>query len=112
MDVKDQQVEEYEEKKIFAHMVKYHSPQYYQGLFNNKLDWELFRGLPIRTKNGDTKDADYDNCIDSPPNYPIDPDYSNRYCIGGYYCKMSNRKWGCRYSVPKSPTKTPGFNPK
>lgn len=105
------ELEEYEERELFKYMVKYHSPEYYESLFENKLDSEKFRGLPIRTKEGGTKDADYDNCIDNPPNYPIDPDYPDRYCTGGYYCKLSNRKWGCKYSIPKNPGENK-FNPK
>lgn len=100
---------DYEEKQLFKQMVKYHSPEYYQGLFDSKI---AMRGLPIKSKDGGTENPDYDNCIDTPPEYPVDPDYPDRYCTGGYYCKMSNRKWGCKYSVPKNPSTEKGFNPK
>lgn len=107
--MEDEQLTDYEERQLFKQMVKYHTPEYYEGLFGNKIS---FRGLPIKSKGGGTENPDYDNCIDNPPEYPVDPDYPDRYCTGGYYCKMSNRKWGCKYSVPKNPDQDKGFNPK
>lgn len=105
----EEQISDYEQKQIFKNLVKYHRPEYYEGLFRNNIQ---FRGLPIKSNGGGTENPDYDNCIDNPPEYPIDPDYPDRYCTGGYYCKMSNRRWGCKYSVPKDPKKENGFNPK
>lgn len=105
----EQLLTDYEERELFKHMVKYHSPEYYQGLFENSTQ---YRGLPIKSKGGGTENPDYDNCIDNPPAYPKDPDYPDRICTGGYYCKMSNRRWGCRYSVSKNPDENKGFNPK
>lgn len=90
-----------EERKLFESMLygNIHDKSYYNNLFKEVLGGE--RGLPIRTKEGGMTNPDYDNCINNPPPYPTDPDYPDRVCVGGYYCKMSNRMWGCRKSVLK-----------
>jgi hypothetical protein len=104
-------VTELEEEQLFAHMVRHHDPTYYQGLFDSQLEFQ-YRGMPIRTHDGGTTNPEYDNCVNSPPNYPEDPDYPDRYCVGGYFCKLSDRRWGCKRSIPKSPTNNRGYNPK
>jgi len=99
-----------EEEQLFAHMVKHHNPSYYEGLFDTQLE---FRSMPIRTKGGGVTNPDYDNCVNSPPSdLTIDPDFPDRICLKGHYCSLSNRKWACRYSIPKSPTNNKGYNPK
>lgn len=90
-----------DERILFENMIygKTHDESYYNNLFKKVLTSD--RGLPIRTKEGGMTNPVLDNCINDPPPYPADPDYPNRVCVGGYYCKMSNRMWGCRKSIPK-----------
>lgn len=102
-----------DERKLFSHVVKYHNEMYYDSLFKPVIDEApTWRGNPIRTSGGGTTAATQDNCINEPPPFPIDPDYTDRICKKGYYCNMSNRKWACIYSVPKDPNAKKGYNPK
>jgi hypothetical protein len=103
-------ITELEEAQLFKHMVRHHDSAYYEGLFDTQLQ---FRALPIRTKDGGSVNAEYDNCVNSPPSdLMIDPDFPDRICLKGHYCSLSNRKWSCKYSIPKNPTNNRGYNPK